>query len=430
MHILNKPYLTKRPTDKHSFLLVLIGLVTGCRIQTSPSGRLTIVFKWQYLLISLLVACFTTIIFMSTYSSVSVDQQDEETVFSPITSPKVSSRWKNYISNKSSVYSTTSSQLYFSRNCPGTPSCAKPVPSFIFAGSEFSGSEYVFQLLQHHPQVIALIDKETNVFDKEEFDESSAFETYMAPFPFLNKSSVETMKGKHWVVGEHAPQYLYKSHLTAKRLRATLPHIKLVFLLRDPIKRAYSQYLYEKPAMKGSVLSFEELMDLEIPILRRCGHTSTQSEWEGFVKCHEGSEIRASWKSSQNKHQFNLLAKGMYYPALLPFYRHFPPSQLFLMGTEDILLNPVDSLHQLAEFLNIDPHHFVHRQENESIAQQLIQKLLVDPTLNLNPIEDQPKLSTTFRLQRIFRQMNERLVETFDNTKTQFNGWIYDVDRG
>jgi hypothetical protein len=43
-----------------------------------------------------------------------------------------------------------------------------------------------------------------------------------------------------------------------------------------------------------SKLSFETLIDLELPILRRCGHTSTQTGWEGFVRCHQGSEIRGN----------------------------------------------------------------------------------------------------------------------------------------
>lgn len=46
--------------------------------------------------------------------------------------------------------------------------------------------------------------------------------------------------------------------------------------------------------LQDSKLSFETLIDLELPILRRCGHTSTQTGWEGFVRCHHGSEIRGN----------------------------------------------------------------------------------------------------------------------------------------
>jgi hypothetical protein len=89
-------------------------------------------------------------------------------------------------------------------------------------------------MLKHHPQVAAAssIDNsnsEFHIFDKEEFDEANAFETYISQFPFLKDDVLATMeeKKKNWIVGENAPHYLYHSHLTAKRIKDTLPHVKV-----------------------------------------------------------------------------------------------------------------------------------------------------------------------------------------------------------
>jgi hypothetical protein len=41
-------------------------------------------------------------------------------------------------------------------------------------------------------------------------------------------------KKKNWIVGENAPHYLYNSHLTAKRIKDTLPHVK-VNAIREPL---------------------------------------------------------------------------------------------------------------------------------------------------------------------------------------------------
>jgi hypothetical protein len=54
------------------------------------------------------------------------------------------------------------------------------------------------------------------------------------------------------------------------------------------------QVVIHSLGITDSKLSFETLIDLELPILRRCGHTSTQTGWEGFVRCHQGSEIRGN----------------------------------------------------------------------------------------------------------------------------------------
>lgn len=165
----------------------------------------------------------------------------------------------------------------------------------------------------------------------------------------------------------------------------------------------------------------------------------------------------------------------MYYPALVPFLQQFPSSQLFIIRTEDILLNPSSSFQQLARFLDIDPtffsernfyqdeqlteaelistppensidvndkksvnHHYNHHYDHHS---NVFIQTARPPRLHVNnnhrdnhPFfssnNDEPKLSTRYRLQRVFRDLNHRLLEIFDNSKTYFNGWVYDVDRG
>lgn len=165
----------------------------------------------------------------------------------------------------------------------------------------------------------------------------------------------------------------------------------------------------------------------------------------------------------------------MYYPALVPFLQHFPSSQIFIMRTEDILLNPSSSFQRLAQFLDIDPTYFAERNfyqdehlseeelistvaptqhDNSSVLdhtlappqtlntfirprQHVNNRVVMANTLNQpflllssNNYHEEPELSTRYRLQRVFRHLNDRLLEIFDYNKTIFSGWVYDVDRG
>ncbi|KAG2196637.1 hypothetical protein INT46_002345 [Mucor plumbeus] len=490
-----------------NLMMACLAFITGGRIQTLPSGQVRIIFKWQYFIISIIAACIATAIIVQTTTIAwnKVDPNDDESIFLPFTSKKVPAKWRNYIRNQPLSNPTHHPKLYYPRNCPHfipqhSKSCAKPVPSFIFAGSEFAGASYVFRMLKQHPQVAAAsVDNSgptaNHVFNREEFDEANAFDSYISQFSFLKDDVLATMEeNKNWIIGENAPHYLYNSHLTAKRIKDTLPHVKLVFLLREPIARAYSQYLYEKSELGNSNLSFETLIDLELPILRRCGHTSTQTGWEGFVSCHQGSEIRASWKVSNDTHAFNSLAKGMYYPALVPFLQQFAPSQLFVIRTEDVLLNPSGSFQKLARFLDIDPTYFAeqnfyqdeqHLSEEELLSSSIdldihyphphdsdsfenstatvnqaestspainhhLQKAHLDKNLfvqqrprhrafinnqQMHPVPfistvEEPELSTRYRLQKVYRDLNNRLINLFDQKVANFYTWVYDVDRG
>lgn len=102
------------------------------------------------------------------------------------------------------------------------------VPSFILAGGEHSGTLYVFQRLLTHPQIVgpsstaglSLVD-----LDNDQQPQDVLFEAYLSKFPVLEdeKRAKETI-----VVGEHAPEYLYNSHVVARRLREILPDVKVI----------------------------------------------------------------------------------------------------------------------------------------------------------------------------------------------------------
>lgn len=149
----------------------------------------------------------------------------------------------------------------------------------------------------------------------------------------------------------------------------------------------------------------------------------------------------------------------MYYTALLPFLEQFPASQILIFRTEDFLNNPSASFQKLARYLGIDPTFFSERNfyRNQAVS---------DPTTALHPhissgnrrhgslrhgrvsalaMEDEVDESTLeplwsappettltdlemrYRLQKIFGNLNARLLELFND---DFPGWVYDVDKG
>lgn len=79
--------------------LASFAFITGGRIQTTTTGNIKIVFKWQYFFISLLAACLGTFIIMNStnFSWGHIDQNDDQTIFAPFTSRK---KWKSYITNQ------------------------------------------------------------------------------------------------------------------------------------------------------------------------------------------------------------------------------------------------------------------------------------------------------------------------------------------
>lgn len=163
-------------------------------------------------------------------------------------------------------------------------------PQFIIAGTMKGGTTSLFTYLEHHPLVLPLVasnvtlpkteqgqqsqiramgDKEIRFFNRKPFEaltkdysESVAFEHYLKFFPEIsrfNESEYSTKDG--YITGEASPTYMVSIVIllmvnflinffikyelgVAERIHKFLPAVKLLFLLRDPIDRAYSEYWF------------------------------------------------------------------------------------------------------------------------------------------------------------------------------------------
>ena len=104
------------------------------------------------------------------------------------------------------------------------------LPTFIGIGPGKSGSSWLYQLLQSHPSVCMSTAKETVFFDDQYY---RGLEWYAKFFDRCD----------HPVVGEVSNTYIFSSD-AARRIASFKPDMKLLTILRDPIDRAYSQYLF------------------------------------------------------------------------------------------------------------------------------------------------------------------------------------------
>lgn len=135
---------------------------------------------------------------------------------------------------------------------PSIPGSTGRFPDFVIGGAPKCGTTSVHFILNQHPE-IGLPDEEIHYFDaddplphpdffsvdKSELDWFDArpshkanLEWYRSRFAPLNDMPL---------IGEDSTTYLF-SAVAPQRMKDLLPDAKLIFLLRDPVKRAYSQY--------------------------------------------------------------------------------------------------------------------------------------------------------------------------------------------
>ncbi len=135
--------------------------------------------------------------------------------------------------------------------------------------------------------------------------------------------------GDAQAVGEKSTDYL-ESAAAAARIGRDLPRVKLIFILREPVSRAYSNYLWTK--MNGL-----ETEDFATAIRLEAQRERELPERLRFAR------------------PFSYVSRGMYADLLRPYFDRFPREQVLVLRFEDILEAPRRLADALQRFLGVEP---------------------------------------------------------------------------
>ena len=177
-------------------------------------------------------------------------------------------------------------------------------PDFIGLGAQRAGTSWIYACLYEHPDVHAPI-KEVHFFSREAAW-SRGYDWYESTF--RNRPSGAT-------AGELSTSYL-SSPETPARIRERYPDAKLFVSLRNPVDRAYSNYLNDLVA----------------------GRVNQSTDFGKALSEHS-----------------EYVDRGMYATHLARFLELFPPGQVLAMVYEESLSDPVGFVQKIYRFLGVDP---------------------------------------------------------------------------
>ncbi len=137
---------------------------------------------------------------------------------------------------------------------------------FFVVGTQKGGTTSLHDILNEHPDICLPSIKETHYFSHSDRRERGP-DWYRSQFPARGSS----------ITGEVDPEYMF-SPLAAKRISEETPARKIAFVLRNPIRRAYSQFLMS--VRRGyETLSFREALLLENDRLSGDRASFAYDEW-------------------------------------------------------------------------------------------------------------------------------------------------------
>ena len=201
----------------------------------------------------------------------------------------------------------------------------RALPDAMIIGAMKSGTSSLHYYLTQHPAVIAPLRKEVHYFD---LQYGKGERWYRANFGKAGQAGLNL---------DSSPYYLFHP-LAPQRAHALVPEAKLIVLLRDPVRRAYSHYWHERDK-KRERLSFEDAVAAEP---ERVGDD-------------EQRLARGEIEQSHAHQHCTYLARGRYAEQLERWLRLYPRERLLVLQFEDLGRAPMVTLHRTLEYLGLPP---------------------------------------------------------------------------
>jgi hypothetical protein len=193
-------------------------------------------------------------------------------------------------------------------------------PNFMIAGAARSGTTTLYLYLDGHPEIFL---SKPVVPESKFFVYPEEFEKGKAHLLATRYADIKNEKA----VGEKTTHYMNVEGVPA-RISAYFPEMKFIFVLRDPVERAISNYWW---SFKNGLetVPFREAMRTE----------------EKRIAQYEGG-----WKVTR---PFSYIERGIYIRYIREYLKFFPRENLLFLITEELENGPEKVLNQVSNFLQV-----------------------------------------------------------------------------
>ena len=181
-----------------------------------------------------------------------------------------------------------------------------PLPDFLIIGAMKAGTTSLHENLKLHPEIGMSRYKEPNYFTR---SYSKGLEWYESIFPIGKKK-----------YGEASPSYAIRQNFpeTAERIFETIPEVKVIYILRDPIDRIISHLHHN--LYRDRI----KLKNINQEVLENPSYISTSK----------------------------------YYFQISPYLELFERKNILFVNLENLKNNPSKTLNEICDFLGVGEFNF------------------------------------------------------------------------
>lgn len=186
------------------------------------------------------------------------------------------------------------------------------LPHALIIGMSKAGTRALGDYLGLHSSIKSTV-REVHFFDRDG-NYSKGYEWYKSQLPFSEEGQLTIERTPMYVVYNKVPERIYKMNSS----------IKLILVVKEPLKRAVSEYVHN------------------------CADSAKYCEktFEQYAILPDTGEVNTGYKP---------LTKSIYYRHMPRWYKYFSQDQIFIVDGDDLVVNPLRELKKLEIFLGVKP---------------------------------------------------------------------------
>lgn len=310
------------------------------------------------------------------------------------------------------------------------------LPYFFLAGFPKSATTTVHEALRRLSQVVEPAGKEPHWWTRvlglskvQDFDAEQlqlAFTAYTRFFEKMNRPMEASMD---MITYDGSQSTLWDSnfhHVHSGQdycampavVSRVLPDAKFIVVLRDPVTRLYSHFLFSCQFRYGSIDKwplavkeqgsdlFHSQVEKDIDEFNHC--TETLSDFE-CASIRASSRERTESINSSELHcgvVWHRLTIGLYIVHIKKWLQFYPLENFLFIKMEDISEEPVETLSKITQFLNIAP-----------VQGEMAGEFFGHPQNVLHSKPPPMDETTQVRLERFYQPYNEELAKTLNDER-------------
>jgi hypothetical protein len=174
------------------------------------------------------------------------------------------------------------------------------IPNFLVIGCQRCGTTWLDAALREHPQVFLPTQKQSYYFDR----------NYEKPISEYFANFLNAVPKKHVAIGEVATGYCLPEAIP--RMHEALPNARLIMLMRNPIERAFSNYLIRQD----------------------------EEGWTDFMDAIENSK--------------DIIERGMYFKQIEVLLKYYTKNSILFLLYDDLNLSNENTIKKIYKFLGVN----------------------------------------------------------------------------